>query len=268
MAKEPAGEMPFLDHLEELRWRIIWSLGAIIVGLIVGFILVNKYDVIGFLSAPIAPYLKGQKLGYTHPADTFSILLSMALAVGVVIASPVVVYQLWAFLAPALHRHEKKVAMPVILGAVLLFLAGVSLAWFFVIPMTLKFFYSIQSPSLQGFIMVSDYFSLITIMTLTFGAAFELPILVLALAFLGIVTPQMLSKFRQYALIGSFLLAALITPGDIFMATVALTIPLYFLYELSIVLTILVFRRRQKREAAAAAEAMAAANAFEPKGLM
>src|SRR5690349_20530377 len=137
MAKEPAGEMPFLDHLEELRWRIIWSHGAIIVGLIVGFVLVYKYDVIGVLAAPIAPYLQGNKLGYTHPADTFSILLCMALAVGLVIASPVVVYQLWAFLAPALHKHEKRVAMPVILGAVPLFLGGVSLAWYFVIPMML-----------------------------------------------------------------------------------------------------------------------------------
>ena len=257
--------MPFLDHLEELRWRIIWSLAAIIVGLIVGFILVNKYDIIGFLGAPIAPYLNGRKLGYTHPADTFSILLSMALAVGALIASPVIIYQVWAFLSPALHRHEKRLAIPVILGAVLLFMGGVSLAWFFVIPMTLKFFYSIQSPSLESFIMVNDYFSMITILTLTFGAAFELPILILALAALGMVTPEFLGRFRQYALVLAFLLSALITPGDIFLATLALTIPLYLLYEFSILLTWLVFRRRRKAAAAAAAAAEAAS---EPRGLM
>src|SRR5256885_6971845 len=190
MAKDSSSEMPFLDHLEELRWRIIWSLGAIIVGLIVGFVIVTQFDVIGFLAQPIAPYMNGRKLGYTHPADTFSITLSMALAVGAVIASPIVVYQVWAFLAPALHKHEKRVALPVIGGAVTLFLAGVSLAWFFVIPMTLKFLMSFQSKSLEGIIMVDDYFGMITILTLTFGAAFELPILVLALAALGLVTPK------------------------------------------------------------------------------
>jgi sec-independent protein translocase protein TatC len=265
MAKNASGEMPFLDHLEELRWRIIWSLAAIIAGLVVGFILVNKFDVIGFLSAPIAPYLGNRKLGYTHPADTFSILLSMALAVGAVIASPVVVYQIWAFLRPALHKHERRLAVPVILGAVLLFLGGVALAWFFVIPMTLKFFYSIQSASLESFIMVSDYFSMITILTLTFGASFELPILILALAALGIVNPTFLAKFRHFALIGAFLLSALITPGDIFLATLALTIPLYLLYEFSILLTVIVFRRKRK----AAEKAQAAADlASEPRGLM
>ena len=260
MPKTSAGEMPFLDHLEELRWRIIWSLAAIIVGLIVGFVVVTKYDVILLLQQPILPYLEGHKLRYTHPADTFSITLSVALAVGAVIASPVLVYQLWAFLAPALHRHEKRVAIPVIGGAVLLFLGGVSLAWFFVIPMTLKFLMSFQSTSLEASIMVTDYFSMITILVLVFGASFELPILVLALAALGLVNPSMLSRFRQYALIFAFLLAALITPGDIILATIALTVPLYLLYELSIVLTIIVFRRR--RRAAEAAELAAA-----PKGL-
>ena len=268
MAKNASGEMPFLDHLEELRWRIIWSLAAIIVGLIVGFILVTRYDVIGFLAAPIEPYLGGKKLGYTHPADTFSILLSMALGVGVLIALPVIVHQFWSFLSPALHKHEKRVAIPVVAGAVLLFLAGVSLAWFFVIPMTLKFFYSIQSKSLESMIMVNDYFGMISILTLTFGAAFELPILILALAALGIVNPQMLGKFRIYALLGSYVLSALVTPGDIIFATLALTVPLYFLYELSIVLTILVFRRKRKAAEAAAAEEAAAEAAYQPRGLM
>jgi sec-independent protein translocase protein TatC len=267
MAKESSSEMPFLDHLEELRWRIIWSLGAIIVGLIIGFVLVTQFDVIGFLAEPIKPYLHGRKLGYTHPADAFSITLSMALGVGALIASPVVVYQLWAFLAPALHKHEKRLVLPVILGALFLFLAGVALAWFFVIPMTLKFFFSIQSQSLEGIIMVNDYFGMITMLTLTFGASFELPILILALAALGIVTPKMLSKFRQYAFIAAYLLAAIITPGDLFAATLALTVPLYFLYELSIILTKVVFRRREKKAAAAAAEE-AAAEYEAPRGLM
>jgi sec-independent protein translocase protein TatC len=240
MAKNPSGEMPFLDHLEELRWRIIWSLGALILGLIAGFTLVTRFQLIRILQEPIAQYLAGSKLVYTHPADTFSITLSAALIVGAIIASPVIIYQLWAFLSPALHRHEKKVVIPVILGAVALFVAGVALAYFFVLPLCLKFLMNFQVESLQPMITASGYFSFVMTMALTFGAAFELPVVVLALAGLGLVT----SKFRPYALILSFLLSAIVTPGDIFIATLALTAPLYLLYELSVALASIIFRKR------------------------
>src|SRR5205823_4054004 len=143
---------------EELRWRIIWSLAALAIGLGVGFFVVMKLNLIHVLQAPIAPYLGGRKLVYTHPGDPFSILLNAALVVGVIVASPVIIYQLWAFLSPALYRHEKRVVIPVILGAVLLFMAGVSLAYFFVLPMTLKFLIGIQVGSLEPMITASEYF--------------------------------------------------------------------------------------------------------------
>src|SRR3954470_12866808 len=130
MAKTSSAEMPFLDHLEELRWRIIWSLGALAIGLILGFIIVVKFNLLHLLQQPIAPFLRGHKLVYTHPGDSFSITLTMAMVVGVVVAAPVIIYQLWAFLSPALHRHEKKLVIPVIIGAVVLFVAGVALAYF------------------------------------------------------------------------------------------------------------------------------------------
>ena len=148
MAKTSSAEMPFLDHLEELRWRIIWSLGALAIGLILGFIIVVKFNLLHLLQQPIAPFLNGHKLVYTHPGDTFSITLNTALIVGIVFASPVIIYQLWAFLAPALHKHERKVVVPVILGAVLLFMMGVALAYFFVLPMTLRFLLNFQVESL------------------------------------------------------------------------------------------------------------------------
>src|SRR5262249_35806101 len=173
MAKNPTGEMPFLDHLEELRWRIIWSLGALAIGLILGFIIVMKFKLLSILQQPIAPYMGGHKLVYTHPGDTFSISLSTSLIVGTVIASPVIIYQLWAFLSPALHRHERRVVIPVILGAVLLFIAGVALAWFFVLPMTLKFLMNFQVESLEPMITATDYFGLVTILALLMGAVFE-----------------------------------------------------------------------------------------------
>src|SRR5687768_13869249 len=248
MAKNPTGEMPFLDHLEELRWRIIWSLGALVIGLILGFVIVVKFQLIRILQQPIAPYLLNTKLVYTNPADPFSISLSAAITVGIIIASPVIIYQVWAFLSPALHRHEKKVVIPVILGAVVLFVAGVALAYFFVLPLTLKFLMNFQVESLQPMITAAGYFGFVMTLALTFGAAFELPVLVLALSALGLVTPKFLAKFRPYALILAFLVSAIVTPGDIFIATLALTAPLYLLYELSIWLAVIIFR---KREAAA-----------------
>lgn len=251
MAKNSGAEMPFLEHLEELRWRIIWSIGALAIGLIIGFVVVLKFNLLHVLQQPIAPFLGGHKLVYTHPGDTFSITLSTALIVGLVIASPVIIYQLWAFLSPALYKHERRVVVPVILGAVILFVMGVALAYFFVLPMTLRFLLNFQVESLEPMITASDYFSLVTILVLTMGAVFELPVLILGLAALGLVTPQFLSKFRKYALVLSYVVAAFITPGDLFITTLALTVPLYLLYELSVVLAYVVFRKRQARRFAA-----------------
>ncbi len=243
MAKTPTGEMPFLDHLEELRWRIVWSLGALVIGFAIGFTLVVKFQLIRVLQEPIAPYLPG-KLIYTSPGDPFSITVSVALIAGIIFASPVIIYHVWAFLSPALHRHEKRVVIPVIMGAVLLFVAGVAMAWFWVLPMLLGFLMTFQVESLDAMISAPGYFGFVIGLALTFGAAFELPVLILALAALGLVTPKFLSRFRPYALVLAFALSAFVTPGDVLLASVALTAPLYLLYELSILLTLLVFRKR------------------------
>jgi len=245
MGKNTAGEMPFLDHLEELRWRIIKSLVALGVGLGIGFAIVVHWNILYILQQPIAPFLHGHKLVFTHPGDTFSITLTTAMIAGIVIAAPVIIYQLWAFLSPALYRHERRVVIPVIVGAVLLFVAGVALAYFFVLPMTLKFLMNFQVESMEPMITASEYFGLVTMLALAMGAVFELPILILGLAAMGLVTPQFLSKFRKYAFVLSYVVAAFITPGDLLITTFALTVPLYLLYELSVLLAFIVFRKRQ-----------------------
>ena len=257
MGKNTAGEMPFLDHLEELRWRIIKSLGALGVGLVIGFAVVVHWNVLYILQQPIAPFLHGHKLVFTHPGDTFSITLTTAMVVGVVIAAPVIIYQLWAFLSPALYRHERRIVIPVIVGAVLLFIAGVALAYFFVLPMTLKFLMNFQVESMEPMITASEYFGLVTMLALAMGGVFELPILILGLAAMGLVTPQFLSKFRKYAFVLSYIVAAFITPGDLLITTFALTVPLYLLYELSVLLAFLVFRKRQASARMSAEESTA-----------
>jgi sec-independent protein translocase protein TatC len=252
--KTQTGEMPFLDHLEELRWRIIYSLGALVIGVGIGFFVTFKLDLIGWLQTPVLPYLRGQHLVYTHPGDTFSTILQMSLVVGIALALPVIAYNVWAFLSPALYRHERRIVIPILLAATLLFIAGVALAYFLVLPLTLKFLFGLEAESLTPMITVSEYFGFVTSMCLAFGGVFEVPIVIVGLSAMGIVSPQALGKFRRYAVVISYGAAAIITPGDLLTTTIALAIPLYLLYEVSVAVSYIIYRKKAKRDAALEAE--------------
>jgi sec-independent protein translocase protein TatC len=242
--------MPFLDHLEELRWRIIKSLVAVAITVGVSFAVLAQFDVIGFLARPILPLLNGHKLIFTHPTDSFSIYLNMSIILGLIVASPVVVFQAWAFLAPALHRAERRVVVPVTVGAALLFLAGVAVSWFGVMPLALQWLLAFQTASMEPMISGLEYFDFLFTMSLAFGLAFELPIVILALTVLGLVTPQLLRKYRRHAIVLCVFVGAFLTPGDLIWTTLAMAVPLYLLYELSILLSGVVYRRRQRRSTA------------------
>jgi sec-independent protein translocase protein TatC len=248
--KTSGAEMPFLDHLEELRWRILWSLLALLLGMIVAFVVVTRVDVIGFLQEPIEPYLQGRKLVYTHPGESFGIVMKVAFGVGLLLALPVIIYQTWAFLSPALYRHEKKVIIPAIAAAVLLFAVGVMIAYVAILPITLRFLLTFETESLEPMITAAQYFGFAITMSLAFGAVFELPIVILGLTALGIVTPRMLRRFRRYAVILSMVAGALITPGGDLLSLALLTGPIYLLYEASILVAHVVYRRRENRIAA------------------
>jgi len=246
--REPdGGEMPFLDHLEELRWRIIWSLVAVTVGVGVALAVLMKVNLIGWLERPILPYLGGHHLVFTHPGDPFQIILEASAGLGILLALPVVLYQLWAFVAPALYQHERTVALAVAAGAVFLFLCGASLGYFLVLPLALPWLMSFGAPALEPMITAGDYFGFLFSLTLAFGVAFELPVLILGLAALGIVTPELLNRFRRHAVVGAVIIGAFLTPGDLVWTTIAMAVPLYLLYELSIVLSYVVRRRQQRR---------------------
>jgi sec-independent protein translocase protein TatC len=165
----------------------------------------------------------------------------------------------WAFLSPALYRHEKKVVMPVIGGAVQLFATGVIIAYRAILPLTLGFLLTFETRALEPMITAGQYFGFAITMSLAFGAVFELPIVILALTSLGIVTPRMLRKFRRYAVILSMVAGALITPGGDILSLALLTGPIYLLYEASILVAHLVHRRRENRIARDAAEREATA---------
>jgi sec-independent protein translocase protein TatC len=243
-ADEPA-EMPFLDHLEELRWRIIWSLLALVVGAVVGFGLVTYFNVLHWLIRPVEPYLHGGKLNYLSPSDPFFLTLRLGLTVGGLLAAPVVVYQIWAFLAPALHPHERRAIVPAFYLGLLLFLAGVALAYFAALPETLRFMMSFQQESMAPMITAGPYLGFVVKLLVAFGVVFELPVVMLVLASMGLVNARMLRKQRRFAIVIATVLAAVITPGDMVMLTIFIMIPLIFLYELSIWLTAWVERRRR-----------------------
>ena len=248
-------EMPFLDHLEELRWRIIRSLVAVTVGIGVAMVVLLNVDVIGWLERPILPYLGGHHLVFTHPGDPFQIILQAAAGLGLLLALPVVVYQLWAFVAPALYRHERSVALGVVGGAVALFVCGAALGYFIVLPLAIPWLMSFGGASLEPMITAGEYFGFVFSLVLAFGVAFELPVVILGLAALGIVTPEFLNRYRRHAIVAAVVIGAFLTPGDLIWTTVAMAVPLYLLYELSILLSYGVRRRRLRREAAAALEA-------------
>ncbi|MFN8579865.1 MAG: twin-arginine translocase subunit TatC [Gemmatimonadaceae bacterium] len=250
MAPRDSGEMPFLEHLEELRWRIIWSLIALAVGFAIGWWILTATDIFALLERPIAPFLHGKKLVYTHPADTFRILMSGALAVGTVLALPVIGYNLWAFLSPALYRHEKKIVIPVLVAGTLLFMCGVALCFYVILPLTLGVLLGIQSDYIEPMITVQEYFDFAITFCLGMGAVFELPIVIVALTALGVVTPSFLSKFRRHAIVLCLVAAAFITPGADPFSLFALAVPLYALYEVSVGASWLIHRRRLRRQAA------------------
>lgn len=249
MSRTPGSEMPFLEHLEELRWRIIWSLAAVAVGVAVAFVLAVKVDIIGIIQRPIAPYLANGKLVFTHPGDPFSIVLSIAFALGLMLALPVILYQLWAFVAPALYRAERRLVLPVIAGAIALFLAGVSLAYFVVLPLAVRWLMGFQTASLQPMITAKEYFDFALSMALAFGVTFELPVVIVGLVAVGVVTPQLLNRYRRHAIVACVLVGAFLTPGDLIWTTIAMSVPLYLLYELSVALAYVVHRRRARRAA-------------------
>lgn len=241
--------MPFLDHLEELRNRIIRSLVALIAGVGVGFWLVTRFDVLGLLIAPLKPYIPDGKLIYLGISDPFFITLKLALIVGALLASPVIIHQAWAFVSPALLPHERRAIVPTFYLGLVLFAAGMATAYFAALPVTVEFMSGFQEATLRPNLTVTANVGFVVRMLLLFGLVFELPVVVLLLAMVGIVDSKMLASRRRHAIVLMTIVASLITPGDVIVLTLFMMAPLVLLYELSIGLAKLVERRRA-REAA------------------
>jgi Tat protein translocase TatC len=242
------GEMPFLDHLEELRWRILRSLGAIVVGFGLGLWLVQQFQLVNLLKRPIAPYLTGAggKLIVTSPTEPVMIVFKLGFIVGLVLASPIILWQLWAFLAPALYAREKRALVPALFAGLLLFLTGAALAYVFVVPQALKVLFSFQTEAIQPFITYDNYFGFVLQVVLALGLSFELPLVIMILAWLEVIGPAELAKYRRFAVVGAFAAGAVLSPGTDLVSMIMMTIPLLLLYEIGYAGSVVIARRRRK----------------------
>ncbi len=253
MTKQPRGEMPFLDHLEELRWRIIRSLIALAIGAIIGFLLVQNFDVLELLKRPIAPYLPDGKLYVTRPTDAFLITLKLAVLVGAILAAPVIFSQVWAFLSPALYDQERRFIVPALLAGLVLFSIGVAIAYVWVMPAALKFLLTrFQQDFLESIITADAYFRLAIQLILAFGIMFEVPLFMVLLSAMGLVSPAAYTKHRPFAIVIGAILSAMLTPPDV-VSMLMLMLPVVLLYEAGILVSRVIWRKRARETIGAGA---------------
>ena len=237
------GEMPFLEHLEELRSRLIWIAVTVLSLSVGGFFIVSELDVIGLLKRPIVPLIPEGLLLFTSPTEPMMVTLKLAFVIGLILAMPVIIYHVWGFLAPALFAHEKKLVIPAVLGGFVLFLLGVAMAYFLVLPLGLRFLLGFQTQALAPIITIGEYLRFATRLILAFGVIFELPLVTLMLSMLGLIDAGFLRRFRRHAIVGVALLSSLLTPADVGTMLMMMA-PLLVLYEISVLLVAIVDRRR------------------------
>ncbi len=244
-----SGGVSFLERLDDFRGRLIRSTLAVVVGTGAGFYMAMKPGVLGIFTAPIEPFLDGEKLKYLSPMDPFFITLKLAVCIGVVVALPYLLRQLWALLAPLMQPDEKRMMIPAVVAGFALFAAGTVFCYFLVLPLMLQFTMGFQTESLEQSIVIGEYLTLVLRLMGAFGIAFELPIVILLGTVLGIVTPDFLASKRRHAIAITVVVSAIITPPDV-TSQILLLLPVMVLYEISIVMSRIVLARRGPRAVA------------------
>jgi len=228
--------MTFLEHLEELRKRILYSLVALCVAAFAGFFFSQR--VIDLLTRPVP------NLVFLAPAEAFVVQLKVALVVGAFLAAPVLFYEFWRFVRPALMSHEVKYVTWAVVVSSVLFAAGVAFAYLVVVPLAMRFLLSFQTPKLQAMISISEYVGTVGAFLFACGVVFQLPVIMFFLTKLGVVTPRLLWKNQRAAIVIIAIAAAILSPPDVF-SMVLMGIPLLILFELSIVGSVLAGGRKK-----------------------
>jgi sec-independent protein translocase protein TatC len=241
LKKKPRDEkrMSFLDHLEELRWRILKSLAAIILFSIVAYLF--SEHLLNLLTRPVPADVQ---LIFTAPTGAFLVSIKVAIIFGLLASLPVIFYQVWAFVSPGLEETEIKMAVVVVTSATICFLLGFAFAYFIILPFGLRFLFSFQTSYLTPMPDISSYVGFAGRLFIAFGIVFELPLLSFLLSKMGLLRPDFLRKWRRYAIAVIFILAAILTPPDV-ITQILLAIPLILLYELSVWISAATTRKKK-----------------------
>lgn len=219
-------EGSFWDHLEELRRRLFLVLGTLAGAVVVAFVFSRQLMELVISRSPM-------RLQTLAPAEAFSSHLNLSLAAGALVASPVIFYQFWKFVSPGLYSGEKRKAARAALVCVILFLSGAAFAWFLMLDPAISVFRSFETGNIEGSWSLANYVSFLGRFVMIFGIAFQLPVLIILLVGMGVVTPASLSRYRRHIIVGLLVAAALLTPPDP-LTQMMLTLPLYLLFELSL----------------------------------
>jgi sec-independent protein translocase protein TatC len=231
MARYLDDKMPFMEHLGELRTRIVRSLIAVLVGLVITFP-ASKY-IVDFLAAPIAA--TGHSLVFLAVTEAFWVQMKVALFAGIFLASPAILWQVWRFVSPGLLEHERKYAIPFVVIGSLMFVGGGAFSLFVVTPNAVAFLLSYARPGLDPMISIGSYIDFLLKFTLAFGAVFEVPLAITLAARMGLVTPKGLARNRKYAILGAFIAAAILTPTPDAINQSLMAGPIILLYEVGII---------------------------------
>ncbi len=236
------GKMSFMEHLGELRTRIMWSLVSAGVGIIIAFFITDP--AMRFISRPLLSMKT--ELVFTSPTEAFWTWMKVAMVLGIFISMPGILLQVWKFVAPGLHEHEKKYAAPFIIIGSLLFLIGGAFAMLIIIPYASNFLVTFgQEKGWKPMLTVSSYTDFVIKFALAFGVVFELPVVITILSLIGVVTPQFLSKNRKYAILVNFIIAAILTPTPDMINQTLMAGPLCILYEVGIICARVATRKRK-----------------------
>ena len=240
-------KMPITSHLDELRKRLVRSLIAIGIGM--GICYNFKEKLLEIITAPLAGVLpKNSYMIYTGLTEAFFNYLKISFVAGLILASPIVLYQVWKFISPGLYQSEKKYVAPFVIVASVLFAAGVCFCYFLVLPPAFKFFTEFSTDFLKPMLTLKEYLSLSLKLLIVFGLMFEIPVVLFFLAKMGVITPVQLAKKRKYAVLIFFIAAAILTPTPDAFTQIMMAIPMIVLYEVGIIVIRLSIRPKKDAE--------------------